>query len=655
MNRNQRHSYASNGLTLIEVIFVVAIMGIILATVSLAFRGSFRSWDTGIRRTELIQKGRVALDLISREIRTAHNFGRLSDAANLYYTDSNGVFKRFEIDLDNHVLHYGPVGSPLADLVAPIGDQSQFTYYPEDGVTQTTMPSKIRSVLATLEISDPDGSVNNMVVSSRVKRRRDNQQLQYRNGIQGLGITDELINPLFLASRWQANLICDLSDSSAVVDEDMVFTGCTNQNITAIDADTGAILWATFIGNDLNSPLAIDGDYLYVAAGREAYAYDKIKGELIWSVPPAQRFDGEVNHSAPVIYGDSVYITAGESVYRLNKNTGQRIWQSPRLNQTIEYVTPVILDNVLYVMATRSIFAISLTDGSLFWGAGGSGASGPLEYVEGSREDQQGNRTLKFDIINRSEPPVPIQVISLVAEYVGGAHYNEVLWNGLRVWRSLIAPGNGSGSVANFTSVQTINPGETVPISMRFDARIDQVEFKISSSDGSVIIVPVIGGQGGSQPFQSSPSVYYNPILGINVVYSGNNDRYVYAYDAQAGAQLWQSDRLSGSVQGSPAISIDGTYIYVGAGRYVHKLSTADGRDIGRSQRLDRDILSALVLSGQYVYVSAGDYAYVIDETSGNIVQQSPNVGRTQYFSPTIANGMIFIGSNAGRLLAYGL
>lgn len=65
------HQLTCKGLTLIELLIVIAVMGIVSLGLYYVLRAGMTSWETGEKRTDIIQHARLAMDRLSREVREA--------------------------------------------------------------------------------------------------------------------------------------------------------------------------------------------------------------------------------------------------------------------------------------------------------------------------------------------------------------------------------------------------------------------------------------------------------------------------------------------------------------------------------------------------------------------------------------------------------
>lgn len=137
------------GFTVIEVLFVVALVAMLLAAVSPYLRAFHTSWQSVDRRSEVIQNARVGMDKIIRELRQAGSF-----------VSVNKWSVTFE-DVDENTITYGLTGSDLTrngEALAGYVDSLSFTYRDEEG-KNTLVEENVRSVEISMTVSDLEGTV----------------------------------------------------------------------------------------------------------------------------------------------------------------------------------------------------------------------------------------------------------------------------------------------------------------------------------------------------------------------------------------------------------------------------------------------------------------------------------------------------------------
>lgn len=160
------------GVTLIELMIAVALIGILFAAIQPYFYTIRRAWHQSDGRSDILQNGRIGLDKMVTELRQAIGFASVTNAADpsgrIVFTDKevNTVeFLRYS-DGSHNMLGYvrGGVISPLAGPINSL----KFTCYKEDGITLTTNAGDIKSIDIELVVADHRGEISPMTCSSRV-------------------------------------------------------------------------------------------------------------------------------------------------------------------------------------------------------------------------------------------------------------------------------------------------------------------------------------------------------------------------------------------------------------------------------------------------------------------------------------------------------
>jgi prepilin-type N-terminal cleavage/methylation domain-containing protein len=122
------------GFTLTELLIVIAILGMMLAgLVTVQMQGQ-QSYLIGSHRVEAQQNGRIALELMIRELRSATSVIAIPSATDMTFQDENGVIVRYALAgaLLNRTT--GDVTSPLIGGVVTL-NLTYFSAY--DGSTNT--------------------------------------------------------------------------------------------------------------------------------------------------------------------------------------------------------------------------------------------------------------------------------------------------------------------------------------------------------------------------------------------------------------------------------------------------------------------------------------------------------------------------------------
>ncbi|MBD8880742.1 MULTISPECIES: outer membrane protein assembly factor BamB [Rhodanobacter] len=167
--------------------------------------------------------------------------------------------------------------------------------------------------------------------------------------------------------------------------------------------------------------------------------------------------------------------------------------------------------------------------------------------------------------------------------------------------------------------------------------------------------------------------VRLRPTVVDGVLYAVSTDGKIAAFDAASGKQLWEKTTKvkkgwfgfggkkgkaipDGSYAGSPAVA--GNLLAVGTlDGYVYGMNPKDGSPLWSSE-LDSEVTAAPAISGDLVIARTQDgRVYGLDAATGKrrwVYDQGtvPSLSLRGYGTPLAANGVVFIGSDDGKLVA---
>jgi len=144
----RRTLYDQNGLTLVEMLIALAIIGIVFAAILPQFRAIMGSWDSKQGTAEALQNSRVLIDHLNRNLSKAVQITAVSDLSEvngyIEFQDNDANTLRYDVDANSYV-EFGLVGE-LYELAGPVS-QFQFTCYDAcDLDTPITTVADIRCV-----------------------------------------------------------------------------------------------------------------------------------------------------------------------------------------------------------------------------------------------------------------------------------------------------------------------------------------------------------------------------------------------------------------------------------------------------------------------------------------------------------------------------
>lgn len=166
------------GFTLTELMVACAVIGVVMAGVFTLQQQGQWAYLWGAARVEVQQNARLALDLMTRELRSATAVTACS-ATSLSFTASDGT-TALVYALDTTVTPNRLRRTEAGTTTDVIGGVATFaiTCYTTDGYTTTTAPANVRSVRIRLQTVVADAAVSpgsmraqQAVVESRVRLR----------------------------------------------------------------------------------------------------------------------------------------------------------------------------------------------------------------------------------------------------------------------------------------------------------------------------------------------------------------------------------------------------------------------------------------------------------------------------------------------------
>ncbi len=161
--------------------------------------------------------------------------------------------------------------------------------------------------------------------------------------------------------------------------DNQIFAISGTNEIAAVCADSGEILWSKSISSiPISTPIS-DGKSLYVTTtDNKTYALDASDGKLLWASSGINKTTAIFGAADPVIYNNSLLVSysSGE-IYALNKNTGEPLWsQDLNLNKAINSdfylndidATPLIKNDIVYSIGNGGLMmAIDAKNGNYLW------------------------------------------------------------------------------------------------------------------------------------------------------------------------------------------------------------------------------------------------------------------------------------------------
>lgn len=176
--------------------------------------------------------------------------------------------------------------------------------------------------------------------------------------------------------------------AAPVVADGVVYAGCRDGKVYALDAKTGKVVWAYTTGRRVMSSPTVCAGVAYVGSDDGFfYALDAVTGQPRW----ASRVDGRVRGSAAIAQGTVVFWTKtatphddtdadheidenDDVLVALDARTGSEKWRRGVRGRTAQCVHPAIHEGVVYVNGVASdgqsserVQALDLVTGEVRW------------------------------------------------------------------------------------------------------------------------------------------------------------------------------------------------------------------------------------------------------------------------------------------------
>ena len=400
--------------------------------------------------------------------------------------------------------------------------------------------------------------------------------------------------------------------------------------------------WVFTTGGDVSATPTVDGGVVYFPDwGGNLFAVKKESGHLIWShkISEYDGVAGAISRVSPavdhdqVIIGDilsSKQVHNGANVISVDRETGARRWITQVETHPAAVITgsPVVFDGVVYI-------GVSSTEESL-----ATNPSYPCCSFRGSivALDAKNGAILwkTFDMPDNG---------GQTDQYSGGAVWQPAAIDPKR-GALFIGTGNNYTVPADVVACQNANPTAncTAPddffdTALALDLKTGRIKWakKLQGSDTWTVACITSSGPNPNCPVPSSPDFDLGgsgPNLVGNIVGFGQKSGIFWALNPDNGSIVWSTPVGPGASLGGIewGAATDGKRIYVA---------------ISNSDLLPY----TLVPSGQQITWGAWS---ALDVATGKILWQTadPTPGTTDRGSVSVANGVMYVGSNSGQMYA---
>ncbi len=146
MSQTWRSLADQRGFTLAELAVVMAVIGLIMAGVLAIQMEGEQAYLFGSSRVETQQNARVALDLMTRELRSAQSITAIPSATDVTFVDENGSTVEYALSGSTLNRTQGGTTTPLIGGVHGLA----ITYLSDCNTTPATSPAQVRCIKISL-------------------------------------------------------------------------------------------------------------------------------------------------------------------------------------------------------------------------------------------------------------------------------------------------------------------------------------------------------------------------------------------------------------------------------------------------------------------------------------------------------------------------
>lgn len=311
---------------------------------------------------------------------------------------------------------------------------------------------------------------------------------------------------------WSFECEDEVRGSPLVVDG-VVYVGCYDNNIYALDAKTGDFIWKFATEGGIASTPASDGELVFVASeDTRMYALSADKGTLAWTY-----YAGGPIRSSPVVSEGHIFVGADDArLHVVNMFNGSAAWKQEVAGPIRS--TPLIVDDRVYFGCESSDFYCYDFRGELKWrfGKARRGITSTPILIEGmlyfgsmdwslyALEAEAGWQIWKFRM---GRPTISSPVFSEGRIYTGCAD-----------GRIYAIDSKGGREIWHFQTEHQVTGSPTIFEDSLF----------CGSVDGSMYCLDMRSGRKRWQ-FQTGGPITGTPTVSDNRIYFGSNDHRVYA------------------------------------------------------------------------------------------------------------------------------
>jgi outer membrane protein assembly factor BamB/tRNA A-37 threonylcarbamoyl transferase component Bud32 len=292
---------------------------------------------------------------------------------------------------------------------------------------------------------------------------------------------------------------------SPLVHNGVVYVGCYDNNIYAIDANSGEFIWKYATEGGIPGKPAADDDYLYIGSeDNRLYAITTERGKMVWTYAA----EGPIR-SSPTIADGHIFFGADDSrIHVINMQTGRRAWRADTNGPV--WSSPLVLDERVYVGTESGDF-----------------------HCFDFRGEQKWRKKIKRAVT--SSPLISEGLVYFSSK--DWTLYALEIENGWQVWRFRMGgPSISSPSIAEGKIFVGCGDNNIYAVNARHAREIWR--------------------------FSTEHQVTSSPVIHEDSIYCGSVDGHLYCLDHRSGRLRWRF-ATGGAITGSPSVA-DGK-VYIGS------------------------------------------------------------------------------------------
>jgi eukaryotic-like serine/threonine-protein kinase len=321
--------------------------------------------------------------------------------------------------------------------------------------------------------------------------------------------------PPEVVPKWKFRCEDEVRSSPRIADG-ILYIGCYDTNLYALNAGDGSFLWKFPTEGGIASTPCVHQDLVVVGSeDRNLYAVSRQLGTQVWTFTTR----GCIRSSPQVEYGHCFVGSDDGCLYAVNVLSGRQVWQFQSAAPVRS--TPLVVGEVIYIGSDDGyVYALDLRSGTIKW---------------------------KYNTNRRVTSSASFDENLIFIGSADGHLYGINARSGWPVWR--------------FRTKGYILSTPAVANGLVY----------VGSTDGNVYAVEANTGR-EHWKYEAGSAITSSPAVANEVLYVGSNNGVVHALQARKGERVWQHI-TGGPVPSSPVVSQG--VVYIGStDHYVYALPT---------------------------------------------------------------------------------